>query len=141
MTRDEMILKRVKEHYDEAVVERKIDKIISYIPYRSSIGKLFDHYEKVKIVECDANLLFQHDVLTWHVETNDFIYVEEESPRGVHTFSGSDDIEFLKRFVDCVTEGIKSGAYTYVAHPDCFYYTGDSKEYTDEIRKICICSR
>lgn len=73
-----------KEHYDEAVVEHKIDKIISYIPYRSSIGKLFDHYEKVKIVECDANLLFQHDVLTWHVETNDFIYVEEESPESVY---------------------------------------------------------
>ena len=68
-------------------------------------------------------------------------YIEEESPNGVHTFLGTDDIEFLKKYVDCVISAIKSGAYTYIAHPDGFYYTGDTSEYAEEMRRICICSR
>ena len=65
-----------QKEYHQAVIDGRIDKIISYVPYRASIGKLFNHYEEVKIVECTANLAFQHDLLTWHIFRNDFIYKE-----------------------------------------------------------------
>ena len=69
-----------KKLYDKVKISDRLEKIVSYIPYRSSIGKLFDHYEEYKIVDSSANLLFQHDLFTWHLLRNDFIYKEEVSP-------------------------------------------------------------
>ena len=73
-----------QKEYHQAVIDGRIDKIISYVPYRASIGKLFNHYEEVKIVECTANLAFQHDLLTWHIFRNDFIYKEHLSSDSVY---------------------------------------------------------
>ena len=73
-----------QKDYNKAVLDGRIDKIISYVPYRTSIGKLFNHYEKFKIVECTANMAFQHDLLTWHVYRNDFIYKEQVSADSVY---------------------------------------------------------
>ncbi len=73
-----------QKEYQQAILEGRIDKIVSYIPYRTSIGKLFNHYEKVKIVECTANIAFQHDLLTWHVYRNDFIYKEHVSADSIY---------------------------------------------------------
>lgn len=73
-----------KRDYDIGVLNQRLDRIESYIPYKSSIGKLFEHYEKYHIVECSANLVFQHDLLTWHVMRSDFIYREKESQDSVY---------------------------------------------------------
>ena len=70
--------------YEQAVLDGRIGKIIAYIPYKASIGKLFDHYEEFKIVECTANFAFQHDLLTWHVMGNDFIYKDHLSADSIH---------------------------------------------------------
>ena len=72
-----------KEH-EQATLEGRIHKIISYIPYKSSIGRLFNHYEEYKIVDCTANLAYQHDLLTWHVYRNDFIYKEHLSTDSIY---------------------------------------------------------
>jgi len=68
-----------------------------------------------------------------------FIY--EEHPDGIHVCEKMDNPDDLKSYVSNVVDGIKSGAFTYVAHPDIFNFTGDEKIYIDEMRKICIASR
>ncbi len=47
----------------------------------------------------------------------------------------------LKTYVSRIVRGIKTGVYTYVAHPDIMRFTGDGKIYAEEMRKICIASR
>lgn len=73
-----------QKEYNKAVLAGRINKLISYVPYRTSIGKLFNHFEEFKIVECTANLAFQHDLLTWHVNCNDFIYKDNVSADSIY---------------------------------------------------------
>lgn len=73
-----------KKEYEQATLDGRIGKIISYIPYKSTIGRLFDHYEEYKIVECTANIAYQHDLLTWHVYRNDFIYKDHLSTDSIY---------------------------------------------------------
>lgn len=73
-----------QKEYEQATLDGRINKIISYIPYKSTIGRLFDHYEEYKIVECTANLAYQHDLLTWHVYRNDFIYKDHLSTDSIY---------------------------------------------------------
>lgn len=73
-----------KKDFDNKSLSDRIAKITSYIPYRSSIGKLFEHYEKYEIVDCSANLMFQHDISTWHVDYVDFVYKDEESSESIY---------------------------------------------------------
>ncbi len=47
----------------------------------------------------------------------------------------------LKTYVSRIVRGIKTGVFTYVAHPDIIRFTGDEKIYTEEMRKICVTSR
>ena len=51
------------------------------------------------------------------------------------------DEDDFKEHVAQVVEGIHSGAFTYVAHPDVFHFTGDQSMYLREMRKICVASR
>lgn len=73
-----------KKTFDNEKLSDRISKITSYIPYKSSIGKLFDHYEKYEIVDCSANLVFQHDISTWHVDYVDFVYKDKESNDSIY---------------------------------------------------------
>ena len=47
----------------------------------------------------------------------------------------------LKVYVDTVIEGMKSGAFTYVAHPDMFKYTENDQIYKREMRRLCIAAK
>ena len=63
-------------------------------------------------------------------------------PNGKHNHASIPGYEeLLPRYVDLVVAGIRSGYYTYVAHPDVFNYrTGDPKEYQREMVRICEAS-
>ena len=45
--------------------------------------------------------------------------------------------EILKEYVSTVITAIKSGVFTYVAHPDLINYKGDDNLYISEITKLC----
>lgn len=68
-------------------------------------------------------------------------FTEEEHPDGIYTIAETDSTDRLKEYASCLVGGIKSGGFTYVAHPDIFNFTGDVKIYQEEMRKICIASR
>lgn len=46
--------------------------------------------------------------------------------------------EVLKGYVDTVIDGIQSGRYLYVAHPDLVNFTGDGQLYREEMRRLCV---
>ncbi len=68
-------------------------------------------------------------------------YTAEEHPGGVRTINETDDVRDLQEYVACVVNGIKTGVFTYVAHPDIINFTGDAALYREEVRKICVASR
>lgn len=68
-------------------------------------------------------------------------YMDEENPDGVHTIVETQNEEFLAEYAACVIDAMKTGVFTYVAHPDIINFTGDAAAYDREMRKICIAAR
>lgn len=51
--------------------------------------------------------------------------------------SATDSETVLRRFVDQTIEGMKTGLFTYLAHPDLLNYTGSDESYVREMVRIC----
>ena len=69
-------------------------------------------------------------------------YYEPENINGAkHSNEISDDEQRLKKYVKSVIEAIKTGVFSYVAHPDMFQFVGDVSVFKTEMRKICIASK
>lgn len=47
------------------------------------------------------------------------------------------DKRLLERYVNQVKEAMETGMFTYLAHPDLFHFSGDSKLYQEQMRAIC----
>ena len=45
--------------------------------------------------------------------------------------------QLLERYVNQVSEAMETGLFTYLAHPDLFHFSGDSKLYQRQMRGIC----
>lgn len=56
---------------------------------------------------------------------------------GPHSFSSSDDPARLHRYVAQVIEGLQTGKFTYLAHPDVLNFTGDDETYEREMSLLC----
>ncbi|MBO5453819.1 MAG: histidinol-phosphatase [Clostridia bacterium] len=67
-------------------------------------------------------------------------YITEEIKGVLHSIDQHEDVSSLKMFCDNVINGIKTGVFTYVAHPDMFNFTGDDLVYQENIRQICKAS-
>ena len=65
----------------------------------------------------------------------------ENDPDVRHTCQMCDSVDLLKKYVSLVIAAMNTGVFTYVAHPDVFYFTGDDELYKNEMRKICIESK
>lgn len=68
-------------------------------------------------------------------------YLQNECPEFVACTKNHNKADNLKEYVDSVVMGIKSGYFTYVAHPDVLNFVGDKGIYVNEMRKICISAR
>ncbi len=56
------------------------------------------------------------------------------------SYYGTDRAEDLKTYVESVISAMKTGVFTYVAHPDVIKYNSDLELYREQMRKICIAS-
>ena len=65
----------------------------------------------------------------------------EIHPTAAHSYKSTEDKEQLFKYVKAVIAAIKSGVFSYVAHPDIFNFFGDDELYKEEFRKICVASR
>ena len=91
-----------------------------------------EHFDKmlefVKKIGAEYLILGQHFILG-------------EYPCGIGSIGPTDNAEYLKTYVDEVILAMKSGAFTYVAHPDIMRFTGDKDTYRYEITRLCLAAK
>ena len=51
--------------------------------------------------------------------------------------NGTNSLEQFTRYIDLIIEGMESGRYKYVAHPDLLYYTRDEKTRVEQYTRLC----
>lgn len=122
----------VEEYFSEIseLREKYKDKIEIYIGFEMEYyPEVFDEMLR-EVISYGAEYL----ILGNH-------YLREDYPGEPHTVHPTEDVGFFKKFVENVVFGIKSGVFTYIAHPDVINFTGDKELYREEMRKICVASR
>ncbi len=114
---------RLKEVYKDDL-DLKIGYEMEYYPlYFSDMLKM--------ALEYDAEYL----ILGQH-------YLQNEYPDGYPSGVPTESEETLKEYVECVLDGMKTGVFSYVAHPDFVNYRGTNDAlYESEMEKICIASK
>jgi histidinol-phosphatase (PHP family) len=68
-------------------------------------------------------------------------FILSEHPSGIGAGGPTDNAEHLRIYVDEVIEAMKSGVFTYVAHPDLMCFTGSDEVYEREITRLAIVSK
>lgn len=68
-------------------------------------------------------------------------FLRGEGVNGIDMFKASDSEELLKEYVETVLSAMKTGVFTYVAHPDVFTFVGNDELYLEEMKKICELSK
>ena len=68
--------------FDETIIERKeykriLDKLYTYIPQSSVIGRLLEHEEKYKVVKSIEKGIMQHDIYSWQVLGTKIVQMKE----------------------------------------------------------------
>jgi len=72
--------------------------------------------------------------LDYMIQGQHFLGAEYDT---VYTGWKHDEPEVLKGYVDIAIQGIKSGRYLYMAHPDLINFTGDEGLYRQEMTRLC----
>lgn len=68
-------------------------------------------------------------------------FIKNQHPSGVGSVGPTDSEEHLACYVDEVIEGMKTGVFSYVAHPDLVCFTGDDKVYHQHITRLCLAAK
>lgn len=63
----------------------------------------------------------------------------EREPIGMYTGFESTDDAWLEKYISLCIEGIETGMYSYVAHPDLFNFAGSSAVYEKQFTRLCRC--
>lgn len=53
----------------------------------------------------------------------------------------TEEPEILKQYVEQTCEGMKTGHFLYLAHPDLINFTGEKELFQKEMRKICLVAK
>ncbi len=113
-----------------ALREKYRDKIKIHIGFEMEYYP--EHFEgMLKYVK---NLGSEYLILGQHYIRN------EEDGRG-HTASAGHGEDDLVEYTDNVIEGMKTGEFLYVAHPDVLNFNGDKELYIKQAKRICEASK
>lgn len=99
-----------KNIIDKYSNEKIIDKIETYIPQDSVIGRVLNHKEKTTIVHSIEKGLYQHDIYSWQAIGTEPIKLEENTKNSKHinetldNWLDSTTSEQRKIFVDSIFE-------------------------------------
>jgi histidinol-phosphatase (PHP family) len=114
--------------------------------YRKEIARMKEKYaDQIQIllgVECEYYPTYfaetvQHlrDAgINYMIQGQHWIGDEENEP---YCGSATDSETVLRRFVDQTIEGMKTGLFTYLAHPDLLRYVGDDESYERHMARLC----
>ena len=64
-------------------------------------------------------------------------YLENEYENPLHCFKPTEEPARLVQYVDQVTEGLATGRFLYLAHPDVLNFQGDDAFYKEQMRRLC----
>ena len=90
--------------------DKIINKMETYIPQDSVIGRLLNHKEKMTICESNEKGILQHDIYSWHIFKDEFVKLESNTK--VSEYINNTVTEWLKNttrgqreiFVDTIFE-------------------------------------
>ena len=114
--------------------------------YINSIHALKEEYKKdIKIL-----IGFEAEYYpTYFERTLDFIngfdydylilgqhHIDDGAEKG-HLMHADNGDDVLVKYVDVVIEAIKTGKFTYIAHPDVINYNGDDDFYKEQMTRLC----
>ena len=99
-----------KAIFDECLDKSMIDKITTYIPQDSVIGRLLEHEEDYKVVSSNNKGLYQHDIYSWNVVKDNLVMLPEVTNSSefinqtIRQWLKNTDDKQRKVFVDCIFE-------------------------------------
>lgn len=109
----------------EALKKEYAKDIVIYAGFESEyIPELMD----------SQNELLQDYPVDYMILGEHFLGKEFTSP---YTGHPTEDEAMLQRYVDLVIEGLETGKYLYVAHPDLINYVGPKEAYERHILRLC----
>ncbi len=110
----------------EALRERYADRLFMPIGYEMEYfpERFPEMLGYVKSLGAEYLLLGQH-------------FLDTERPGGKGSMRPTSDPRDLAQYVFLVTEAMKTGVFSYAAHPDCLNFTGPAEEYQRVMRRIC----
>lgn len=105
------------------------DRIRIYIGFEAEyIREFFDEQMyRFRMLDCDYLIMGQH-----------FLGSEETGP---YMGSPTDDEGRIREYVDLVIEGMETGCFLYLAHPDIMNYRGLDSVYDWEMTRLCKAMR
>ncbi|MBP3308863.1 MAG: histidinol-phosphatase [Clostridia bacterium] len=66
---------------------------------------------------------------------------DETLPTSFNSYHETDSAEGLSAYTDTVIEAMSTGLISYVAHPDCFFFSGDERLYLAEADRLILASK
>ena len=63
-----------------------------------------------------------------------FLHCEDRSP---YTGFPTDSESELRLYTELLIEGMESGRYAYIAHPDLINFIGDRQVYDEQMKRVC----
>lgn len=64
-------------------------------------------------------------------------FIDNEYDTRIYSGFPNSNEAHLKRYVDNVLEGLSTGKFSYVAHPDLFHFDGDGEIFNKHYRRLC----
>ncbi len=64
-------------------------------------------------------------------------FLGNEHPDGIGTRAHIENPELLTEYVDSIISAIKTGVFTYIAHPDIIRFEGNDEHYVREMTRLC----
>lgn len=113
----------------KALREKYKDKIEIYIGFEMEYYP--EHFDKM--LDYVKKLGAQYLIMGEH-------YYDETSGAPHSAISGHNEADLIK-YTDTVIEGMKTGKFLYVAHPDMLNYSGDMNLYKSEAKRLCEASK
>lgn len=101
------------------------DQIKIYVGFEAEYVPEF-YEEQMRLFRnlgCDYMIMGQH-----------FLGSEQMGP---YTGTETEDESRIRRYVDLVIEGMQTGSYAYLAHPDLMNYQGMDSVYDREMTRLC----
>ncbi len=121
-----------KEYCDTVnALKEKYNNIIEI-----SLGFEMEYYPEYFDVMLNTALTFNAEYLILGQH-----FSKPEHKGSPHVVIENNSVIALEEYVDAVVEGIKTGVFTYVAHPDIFNFNGNDTAYKAVMRKIAVASK